>query len=137
MPMQRTVLPDWFFGLVPPGWLPDRPREFLIFTQNILPLSAVVNAQTRRELVFSKRNDTLVFGGTALVSSLDNHTIVRQRSGIISGLRATLVNPGGDEAYTSDFVPLENLFTASSVAFGGAGVIDAGAQLPALWPIPI
>lgn len=136
-----TVLPDWFVKLVPPGYLHGRAREFYNYTLNQIPFSTAFGSSQAIEVVFSKKNDSLIFGGQCLVTAIPAlgapPTINGPQANSTTQLLAKLGNPAGDEVYTSDFVPLESLFSA----WGGVGTAQAVNQVPAsqpaIWPVPI
>lgn len=154
------LIPDWFYAMVPPGWWPDRPRDFFVYTLNVIPLPAgatpfgsdAQRVNTTQEIVFSKVADTLVFGGTALVTTTNGLTVIGgapldaakgrgslkliklfdpARNVVYTTTRA-FVSPGAaasDERGTRDagFVALDNLLSTAR----------APAGRPAIWPIPI
>lgn len=151
------LVPNWYYALVPPGWWPERPREFFVYTLNVVPLPAAATpfgsdaqrVNTTQEVVFSKRADTLVIGGCALVTTTNGFTVIEgAEEGTGSQILAKLYDPATDSVYTvtsavvtpggvaSDergarnlgFVALENLLAAGK---GQPG------QRPAIWPIPI
>jgi len=125
--------PDWFYAMTPPGWM-ERPLEFEVYERNVLPNTS--GATTSVELIFSKVCDTLVFGGSALVTLTDNATILCPLSAVSTGYTARLSQPSKGDVYsqsfsnstpTQGFVPLENLFA----------VWQTPGQRPVFWPIPI
>lgn len=137
------ILPDWFVKLTPEGFMPpERAREFYIFTLNVIPWNPPsVTTVVNQELVLSKRADVAVFGGMLTFTNAPapggQPTFFNPRGGISTGLMCKLGNPAGNEIFTSDFVPMENLFSAwgavgDAIAFNG---VPAGQ--PAIWPIPI
>lgn len=130
-------LPDWMYGFCPPEWWPDRPREIFFFGVNLLPLAA--GASDTVEVVFDKKRDVLVWGGTALVGNTTGTLIDCPVSGTFTSILCRLRNPAGNRLYSDGtvipappanvpgFVPLENLFS----------VWQFLALRPAYWPIPI
>jgi hypothetical protein len=141
------LMPDWMYGFVDPAWWPDRPREFWVVQVNVLPLAANASPfilaagnpspSSRREIVFSKRADTLVFGGQALVTTEDNLTIFEPLSGTVSQTLVRMSDPSASIVYSDSFtgsvrdvgfVPLENLFSCYKAK---------PARRPAVWPMPV
>jgi hypothetical protein len=141
------LMPDWLYPFVNPDWWPNRPREFFIVQVNVLPIAANASPfilvagnpdpSSRREIVFSKRADTLVWGCQALVTTTNNLTIIEPLSGTPSMKLVRISDPSSSIVYTSSvngntegtgFVPFDNIFSAQ----------PAGpAQRPNLWPMPI
>ena len=127
-------LPDWLYGFVPPDWWPNRPRETFFTSISALPVNAGTTVTT--EIVFPKRVDALVFGGTLLVTTTNEVTVLCPLSGLWSEKLIRLRNPAGNIVYTQSFnrstpdtgfVPAENLFA----------VWQSPAQRPVFWPMPI
>lgn len=132
----RQMLPDWFVHLVPPGWMPDRAREFYVFTQNVLPIPAA--GTITKELVLSKKYDVLVFAATGLVTDTTGTNIADPNGGIWSQKLVKLVNPAGNEIYMLDSVPFETVFsTWTGFAPLGGGLVQSPAMMPNLFPVPI
>ncbi len=132
--MHGGYLPDWFYGFVPPSWWPGRPRDFFTYTLNVLPLGA--NLQVTRSVVFSKRVNALVFGGTALVTTTTDDVIVQPAAAVPPDKLVRLANPAGDSVFTSHPVPLESLFGVNGYGTPVGPRAYQGRQA-ALWPIPI
>lgn len=127
-------LPDWLYGLVPPDWWPNRPRETFFAAVNTLPVGAGLTVST--EVVFPKKVDTLVFGGIMHVVTTNEVTILCPLSGPFSQKLVRLFNPAANILYTQSFnrstpdvgfVPAENLFA----------VWQKPGDRPVYWPIPI
>lgn len=127
-------LPDWYYGLVPPGWWPDRPREAYFNSINILPIAA--NQTVTAELTFPKKVDSLVFGAVAFVTTVNDQTIICPLSGPCTQKTVRMKNPAGNITYSetftgsvrdTGFVPFENLF----------GVYQRPGDRPVFWPVPI
>lgn len=134
----RQLLPDWFKHLVPPGWMPDRAREFYIYTQNIIPIPAGAGLNTTKELVLSKKYDVLVFAASGLVTDVTGTFISSPIGGVWSQALVKLGNPAGNEIYMLDFVPFETVFGnwTGMPAWGGA-ILDTSGSSPNLFPVPI
>lgn len=132
--MRGGYLPDWLYGFVPPSWWPGRPRDFFTYTLNVLPINA--NTQVTRSVVFSKRVHALVFGGMALVTTTLDDVLVQPAAGVPPQKLVRLGNPAGNEVFTSDPVPIENLFGVNGYGTGVGPRAYQGKQ-PALWPMPI
>lgn len=128
-------LPNWFYGLLPPDLWPDRPREFYSYTLNIIPLAAGATIST--DVVFSKKTDSIIFGGAMIRTPATGDTLFNPRSGVFSRAVAQLSNSAANELYTDGQVPLENLFAVWGPILPGHGFVNAGAKLPAFWPLPI
>ena len=125
----QRFLPDYFFGQVPPGWWPDRPRDPRFYTLNVLPLAAGSGvAVTVVEQIFNKKKDILIFGGIAhVVDHTSQATISCPLAGVWSRIDCQMLNPAAAIVYTSDFVPLENLF----------GIWQRPGDKPVFWPMPL
>lgn len=129
-------LPNWFHGLLPGSLWPDRPREFYAYTLNLIPLAAGATITT--DVVFSKKTDSLIFGGAAIRTDTTGSSIFNPRSGTYVRAQIQLSNSAASELYTDGQVPFENLFSSwANPIMGSAGFVNAGAKLPALWPQPI
>jgi len=135
-------LPNWFYGLLPESLWPDRPREFYNYTLNIIPLAAGATAVV--DVVFSKKTDTLIFGGAMIRTSTDGVSIFNPRSGGAIRALIQMSNSASNELFTDRSdpanglgVPMENLFASWGPILPGHGFVNAGAKLPAFWPIPI
>lgn len=141
------IMPDWLYGFVNPDWWPDRPREFFIVQVNVLPLAANASPfvlvagnpspSSRREIVFSKKADALVFGCQALVTTTNNLTIFEPLAATVSQTLVRVSDPSASIVYTDSFngntrdtgfVPMENFFSCYKAK---------PAQRPAFWPMPI
>src|SRR5712671_243376 len=72
-------LPNWFHGLLPGSLWPDRPREFYAYTLNLIPLAAGATVTT--DVVFSKKTDTIIFGGMLLRTTTTGDTFFSPRPG--------------------------------------------------------
>lgn len=130
------LLPNWFYGQLGPYWWPNRPREPMVFVQNAIPVAAGTTVTV--ELYLARRTDVLVFGGCALVTSVDNATVHCPASGIWSQILTSLYNDAASEVYSDVFVapaahaappllPLENFLAPW----------QNPAQNPTYWPMPI
>lgn len=128
-------LPNWFHGLLPGSLWPDRPREFYAYTLNVIPL--VAGATLTTDVVFSKKTDTIIFGGMLLRTTVTGDTFFSPRSGTYVRAQIQLSNSAAAELYTDGQIPAENLFGCWGPIMGPAGFANAGAKLPALWPQPI
>lgn len=128
-------LPNWFHGLLPESLWPDRPREFYAYTLNLIPLAASATITT--DVVFSKKTDSLIFGGTAIRTTPDGITLFNPLAGSAVRALIQLSNSAAAELYTEVQVPFENLFSSWGPRMGPAGFVNAGAKLPAYWPQPI
>lgn len=131
------LLPNWLYGFVPPDWWPDKPREMYFYTLVIGPIQPFADVQTFNQ-VFSTQAETLVFGGSALVTTNTNDVIHAPLSGSFARFAARLRNPAGNITYSGGtvgavggalpgFVPFESLFSPWQHC----------AKRAALWPIPI
>lgn len=126
----RRVLPDWLRGFVNPDWWPDRPRNPLFQTINVLGILPGTNSPTTVEQIFHKRRDVLVWGGIAhVVDSATQASIFCPASGIWSQMLVAMRNPAGNVLYTDigARVPLENIFS----------VWQNPGTRPVYWPMPI
>lgn len=137
------LLPDWFYGFTPPGWWPDKPREPFFHGLNVLPIAAnqgVVGSGLGPlvvEVIFSKRQDVLVFGGCCLVTNQNTTVINAPVSGTFSRILVRLRNPAGNVNYSDGrvigagnepgYVPMESLFSPWQFVSLRA----------TYWPIPI
>lgn len=130
-------MPDWFYGMVPPDWWPDRPRGTWGSVINV-DTSTWTGTFTNLEMIFDKRHDVLIFGGCCLVTASDGVSLFAPVSGTSSQTLVRLTNPAASRKYSdgnvipantnqTGFVPLENMFSAWN--FLG--------RRPAYWPIPI
>lgn len=134
--MREAYLPDWFRGqTVPPTWWPGRPRTFYGYTLTMLAPPVFFT----RGVTFSKRTDALVFGGVAAVWNSTDTLNIEPSTGSGPNELIRLSNPAGNEVFTSDFVPIESLFTCAADGKGPSRVegMAQAAGLPALWPVPI
>lgn len=130
------MLPNWFYGLLPGDLWPDRPREFYAYTLNLIPLAAgAVNVPFG--VVFSKKTDSIIFGGHVIRTTTDGVTLFNPRSGVSSQALCQLSNSAGNEVYTDGAVPLENLFSVWGPIVGKAGFANIPAKQPNYWPLPI
>lgn len=137
-------LPNWFYGLTPPGWFPDRPREPFFWSTTLFNVNFPANGVARIEQVFDKRRDVVVFGGTVMVTldAPNITTLLAPTSGnVCSQVLVRMSNPAGREVYsdgtiigtpspvqaTPGFVPLESVF----------GAWQFMGKRPIYWPIPI
>lgn len=117
-------LPNWLYGMTPPRWWPDQPRDYFVRALNFVPLAA--NQQLVSSVLFSKTLHTLVFAGIAQVAASDDATEfwpIGQPLNTNSGKMVFLECPSAQETYSNVPVPMDNLF-------GWAGK-------PKLWPIPL
>lgn len=128
-------LPNWFYGLLPENLWPDRPREFYSYTLNIIPLAAGATANV--DVVFSKKTDSIIFGGAVIRTPFTGDTIFNPRSGTFVRATVQMSNSASNELFTEAGVPIENLFASWGPVLPGHGFVNAGAKLPAFWPIPI
>lgn len=130
------MLPNWFYGMLPADLWPDRPREFYCYTLSLVPLTAGATNQTFG-VVFSKKTDTVIFGGSVIRTPTDGLTLFNPRAGVFSRATVQLSNSAGNEVYTDGNVPLENIFGVWGPLLPGAGFVGIPAKLPVVWPIPI
>ncbi len=135
-------LPNWYYGLLPENLWPDRPREFYSYTLNVIPLAA--GATINADVVFSKKTDSLIFGGAVIRTTPAGDSIFNPRSGTFVRALVQLSNSASNELFTDRSdpfnglgVPIENLFAAWGPIMPGHGFVNAGARLPVFWPIPI
>lgn len=128
-------LPNWFYGLVPGNLWPDRPREFYSYTLNLIPLAAGATIST--DVVFSKKTDSIIFGASMIRTDVTGASIFSPASGTFIRATCQMSNSAANELYTQDGVPLENLFSSWGPNLRGHGPVNAGAKLPAFWPVPI
>ncbi len=127
--------PNWYAGQLPVEFWPDAPCEYTCFQHNLLPLLAGQSNTT--ELPVSKKFDAIIFGASGLVTDTAGQFISQPRGGTGAMKLVKLANPAGNEIFTSDFVPWENIFGCYSGMGTAGGVIDAPASLPVIWPSPI
>lgn len=130
------MLPNWFYGLLPGDLWPDRPREFYAYTVSVIPLAAGAT-NVPFSVVFSKKTDSIIFGGHVIRTSVDGATMFNPRGGVSSRALVQLSNAAGNEVYTDGAVPLENLFSVWGPIVGKGGFSNTPAKLPNYWPIPI
>jgi hypothetical protein len=129
------MLPNWFYGMLPADLWPDQPREFYCYTLSLIPLTAGAQSFS---LVFSKKTDTLIFGGHVIrTESTAPFNLINPRSGVSSRALVQLSNAAGNEVYTDGNVPLENIFSVWGPIMGDAGFVNVPAKLPCVWPLPI
>ncbi len=135
------TLPNWFHGFLPQGLWPNRPREYYMCSLDLLPVGA--GATVAKEVVFSKKTDVIVFGGTLLRTDTAGAAIFSPRSGTFVRYLCHLFNAAGGEQYTpldidgTPVVPAENLFATWNAQVGNAGFVNMPAKLPVYWPQPI
>lgn len=131
------MLPNWYYGFLPADLWPNQPREFYAYTTSIIPLAAGATNQVI-SLVFSKKTDSLIFGGHVIRTTTDGVTLFGPRSNAASQASVQLRNDAAGEVYTDGNVPLENLFSMYGPAvMGSSGVISEPCKLPCYWPLPI
>lgn len=136
-----NTLPNWFYGFLPQGLWPNRPREYYMCSLDVLPIPA--GTTVTREVVFSKKTDVVVFGGTLLRTTVAGDSIFNPRSGTFVRYLIHMFNAAANEQYTpldvdgTPVVPAENLFATWNAQVGNAGFIGRPAQLPVYWPQPI
>ena len=137
--MHAAYLPDWMYGLAPPLWWPAAARDFFGYTLTMLDLqpSGFAGGRVTRSVAFSKRLDALVFGGKYLETTTDDLTAIQPATGTGSCLLVQLGNPAGADVYSSDPVPIENLFGGAALGSGTVGTRPFSMGQPAVWPIPI
>lgn len=145
--------PNWFHGLVSRDLWPDRPRDFFGYPVNFFNLLPVSTAPVSKSVVFSRRVEALVFGGTACVLDSTDSFFFQPSTGSWPGVLVVLANPSGNEVYTGGQgstlqggnipeVPIGHIF-ACAEAGATAGTRDGvhGAAQPAgrvgIWPVPI
>jgi hypothetical protein len=121
------ILPDYFYGFMPPGWWPDRPRNPSFYTLNTLPVPANLATGITVEQVFNKRKDCVVFGGVALVTDTLNSTVSTPTPGVWTQIMCKMRNPAGNITFSNGFVPFENMFA----------VWQNAGSLPVYWPMPV
>lgn len=134
--------PNWYLGFLPASWWPSQPRAFYAYTLNILPVLA--GGEVVRSVTFSKRVNSLVFGGHYLVTTTDDLLLIEPATGTPPTKLVSLGNPAGNEVFTvggpgnRGLVPIENLFGGEQAATtAGARVWGQGHGLGAIWPCPI
>lgn len=136
--MNPQYLPDWFYGLVPPGWWPNRPREPFWWVMNVLPI--VANSSLTAEVVFDKKVDALVFGGTIFVTDVTGTSVSAPAGGVFSRIFLRLTNPAAAKMYTATFTN-NGVTSQQDTGFVCADNVLAPwtnpGSRPMFWPIPI
>jgi hypothetical protein len=135
------MLPNWYFGFLPESLWPNRPREFYIVSLDLLPVPA--GATVTKEVVFSKKTDVVVFGGSLLRTTAAGDSSFNPRSGTFVRYLCHMFNSSADETYTpldidgTPVVPAENLFSTWNGPVGNAGFVNMMAKQNVFWPQPI
>lgn len=144
--MRATILPNWYYGLLPADVWPRPPRDFYGYALNFLNFGPAggVGTVIRKTAVFSRRVEALVFGGTALVTLTTDDVIFEPATGTWDQCLIQLSNPAGNELYTGvpgsgGEVPLNTVLATADGGVGGG--LSSGKSQPGgfagLWPVPI
>ncbi len=117
---QPLLAPNWFLGLVPREYWNVYKTPFT-YEQDFIPVGA--GATTVGTIQIQEDSHFLCILGMALVTLVDNITILNSESNANASAKLLLITDGGSGAPLSQVAtPLDNLF--------GTG------QRPAVWAIP-
>lgn len=112
---QPLLAPNWFLGLVPREFW-NVYKTFFIYEQDFLPLA--VSQTTVGNIQIQNDSHFLCVGAAALVTTVDNLTIVNAESNANASAKLVLITDVGSGMPLSQTpVPIDNLFgTAQRLA---------------------